>query len=278
MSGISSGPEDAPSSPAGWEGEPGSVRCPRRVASHGVVGGLIGYAALHPLSRLIYRYFDESAEFSVWDVLRTSFSLGHASMAAYFVLIGAAFGAMYGLYTCRMARLYEEVRKLSVTDELTSLCNRRCLMRWLTDEIARAKRYSGRLSLMMIDVDHFKRYNDTYGHQRGDELLRSLAERLKDSTRSTDLVARYGGEEFIVVMRETDKATALKQAERICGRIADHYFLNRDTRRGGRATISLGVAEFPADAQDVDGLIRAADAALYRAKAEGRNRAFPGGL
>jgi diguanylate cyclase (GGDEF)-like protein len=254
-----------------------SVRCTRRVAFHAVVGGLVGYAVLHPLSMLVFRYSSESGEGSVWDVLRTSFSAGHTSMAAHFTVIGAALGAVYGFHSCRTARLYEKVRRLSLTDDLTSLCNRRCLMRWLDAEIARARRYSGRLSLLMIDVDHFKQYNDTYGHQRGDELLRALAGRLRTSTRRTDLIARYGGEEFVVVMRETDKATALGQAERICGRVANHYFLDRDSRRGGRATISLGVAEFPTDARDVNGLIRAADAALYKAKAEGRNRAFPGG-
>ncbi|MHC4504185.1 MAG: GGDEF domain-containing protein [Planctomycetota bacterium] len=257
------------------EGEADSARCPRRVAAHGAVGGLAGYLALHPLSMLIHSYFEDPADFSAWRALRMSFSSEHALMAAYFVAIGVAFGAMYGLYACRTARLYEKVRRLSVTDDLTSLYNRRCLMRWLAEETARAERYARRLSLMMIDVDHFKCYNDKYGHQSGDDLLRSVAARLAGSTRSTDLVARYGGEAFVVVMPETGREQALKQAERMCGEVANHSFPNGHTQPEGKVTISLGVAEFPTDAGDPDALIRAADTALYRAKAEGRNRALP---
>jgi diguanylate cyclase (GGDEF)-like protein len=251
---------------------PERLRCARKLGFHGVAGGIAGYAMLHPLSMLIHGYFHARAGLSLWTALGDSFSPGHLSMAVYFTVVGGVSGVVHGLYACRTARLYEEVKHLSVTDELTSLFNRRYLMRWLGEEINCARGHRVRLSLTMIDVDHFKRYNDTHGHQKGDALLRALAEHLKASARKTDLVARYGGEEFVVVMPGTLDSNPLLQAERLRASVEGRSFAGRESQPGGRLTISLGVAEFPADAKDVDGLVRAADAALYRAKAEGRNR------
>ena len=135
-------------------------------------------------------------------------------------------------------------------------------------EVKRAQRYDLALSLIMIDLDHFKEFNDTYGHLEGDGLLRKIAQILKSSLRETDLVARYGGEEFSVILPETDKEGASIAAERVRKTISEQTF----GEVGAKMTISLGVASYPDDACLRADLIRQADEALYRAKREGRNR------
>lgn len=170
------------------------------------------------------------------------------------------------------ARLYEETQQQAITDPLTGLYNRRRFEERVAEEIQRARRYEHPLAMVMADIDRFKRYNDTHGHPQGDVVLQKLARLLQTSVRGTDLVARYGGEEFAILLPETSKAGALAVAEKIRAAVAGHPFPSEETQPGGRLTISLGVATFPEDVKDPAELVHRADEALYRAKAEGRNR------
>lgn len=161
---------------------------------------------------------------------------------------------------------------LALTDPLTHLLNRRALTDRLIEELERARRYSSLVTLLMVDLDHFKRINDTHGHLVGDDVLRDIAALLRAAVRSVDLVARYGGEEFVVVLPETPSAGALTFAERLRERIADHVFPDF-VPLGLRLTASIGVATYPsAGVESAEDLFARADEALYRAKAEGRDR------
>jgi diguanylate cyclase (GGDEF)-like protein len=124
----------------------------------------------------------------------------------------------------------------------------------------------------MIDIDHFKHYNDTHGHPAGDLVLRRVAEVLKGNFRKTDIVTRYGGEEFAVIMPQTDKSQAIIAAQKVWRAILEYPFPRGDTQPLGRVTISTGLASFPSEAKDETELIAKADARLYMAKNEGRNR------
>ncbi|MBC8087910.1 MAG: GGDEF domain-containing protein, partial [Phycisphaerae bacterium] len=140
-------------------------------------------------------------------------------------------------------------------------------------EMERALRYDSSMALLMIDLDHFKRVNDSYGHLVGDDVLRDVAALLTATIRTTDMVARYGGEEFLVLLPETDDAGAETFAERIRAAIESHDFGGRADQPGLSLTTSVGVATFPAARiESVEDLFARADAALYRAKADGRNR------
>lgn len=160
---------------------------------------------------------------------------------------------------------------LAHTDPLTQVLNRRALTVRLASEMERARRYDSVITFLMIDLDHFKRVNDTKGHLVGDDVLREIAALLSESIRSVDLVARFGGEEFVVVLPETGLQGATIFAERTRERIENTQFV---TAHGGvRLTVSIGVANFPApDVDSVDDLFARADEALYRAKAAGRNK------
>lgn len=169
------------------------------------------------------------------------------------------------------ARLYAEVQERAITDALTGLFNRREFRRRLNEEMGRARRFRRPLSLLMLDIDHFKAVNDTHGHPAGDEVLRVIAARVRASLRPTDHVARYGGEEFIVMQPETTPDGALATAERIRAAIAGTAVpIGLD--RAVSATISVGTASFPDNADTEEELIAAADRALYAAKESGRNR------
>lgn len=169
-------------------------------------------------------------------------------------------------------RLYREMERVSFTDPLTGVFNRRYFERFLKNEVARARRFNHTLSLAMLDVDHFKNFNDTLGHPAGDQLLRELADLLTATVRTTDIVARYGGEEFCVILPEISEDGALGFSERLRKVVASHDFRHGNIQPEGRVTISLGVATFPKDAHMVRDLIAKADAALYEAKRLGRNR------
>ena len=168
-----------------------------------------------------------------------------------------------------VARLREsrrELERLSITDDLTELYNRRYVMEALGNEVRRSRRLEHPFALLMLDVDHFKEYNDAYGHLAGDAALARVAAILKESTRDVDCAARYGGEEFVVLLPETEAQGATETAQRIQARLA------RDELVGGKLTLSVGVAQFPEDGESPDELLAGADAALYQAKREGRNR------
>ncbi len=162
---------------------------------------------------------------------------------------------------------------LAHTDPLTELLNRRALAIRLAAEMERTRRYNSPLTLLMIDLDHFKNVNDTYGHLVGDDVLQQVALLLRRSLRSVDVVARYGGEEFVVVLPETTEAGAVAFADRTRQKIELHPFPGSGPIPPPRLTASIGVATYPAPhVETVEDLFASADAALYRAKERGRNR------
>jgi diguanylate cyclase (GGDEF)-like protein len=167
-----------------------------------------------------------------------------------------------------------ELERLATRDGLTGVANRRSFDGTLNMEWRRASRESRALSLLMIDVDHFKRYNDTYGHQGGDDCLRRVAGAMSDSVkRSSDAVARYGGEEFAILLPATDPAGAGVVAERIRAAVEALRLPHSGSDIAGHVTVSIGVASATVTSDGVPTqLVGAADAALYRAKKEGRNR------
>ncbi len=171
-----------------------------------------------------------------------------------------------------LQRANERWRKLAVSDGLTGLYNHRYFQERWRREVQRARRYHETLSLMIIDVDNFKNFNDTMGHPQGDVLLKELSTLLTRSVREVDLVARYGGEEFVIVLPKTPRMDAVVLAQRVRSFVAQHPFRHRDVQPGGRLTISVGVSAFPDDGGDASEVIIAADKALYRAKHAGRDR------
>jgi diguanylate cyclase (GGDEF)-like protein len=179
--------------------------------------------------------------------------------------------ADYAAVAIEKARLFEKTQQLAITDELTGLFNRRQVLSLASNEYERSKRYNRPLSAIMIDIDQFKRINDTFGHPVGDRVLRALAACCRANLRSVDLIGRYGGEEFLVLMPETDHERALEAAERIRKQVES---MRLPTHRGQvQATISLGVSTLPiGNDLALEQLIINADDALYSAKAAGRNR------
>lgn len=162
-------------------------------------------------------------------------------------------------------RLYE----ISVSDGLTNLYNRRYLEQRLSKEISYARRFRKPLTVLMTDVDFFKKLNDTYGHQAGDQALRIVSETLTEGLRDYDVVARYGGEEFAIILLSTPRTKGASTAERLRAAVEEASIVFRGQRIP--VTISIGVATFPEDAADSDELINIADRALYEAKRRGRN-------
>jgi len=161
---------------------------------------------------------------------------------------------------------HDELERLSTTDTLTGLSNRRHLMNFLAQEMERAKRADRPFSILMLDVDHFKKYNDTHGHQAGDEVLARIGTVLRNSIRPYDCAARYGGEEFLVMLSGSSLGPARESAERIRKQVQAEQF------DAESVTISIGVAEYPSHGDTAKAVIGQADAALYEAKRAGRDR------
>jgi two-component system cell cycle response regulator len=169
------------------------------------------------------------------------------------------------------ARLVQRLKELSIRDGLTDLFNHRHTLERVTEEYSRVARYHEALSVLMIDLDHFKEVNDRYGHQAGDRVLRETAGVFKEGLRAVDLLGRYGGEEFLALLPHTGLAEAAGTAERLRRRLERHVFPVSEA--GLKITASIGVASYPAVGIDsADSLVRAADDALYQAKQAGRNR------
>lgn len=180
-------------------------------------------------------------------------------------------GCQIGLALHR-AWLYQKLQELAITDGLTGLYNRRYLEETLRKELSRADRYQLVLSVVLLDVDHFKQYNDNNGHQAGDKLLQRISAILKESTREIDVVARYGGEEFILVLPETTTEAAWEVAERIRQRVNQLTASGISDQPLGLLSISAGIATYPTHAHDSESLIKYADTGLYQAKLAGRNQ------
>ncbi len=169
-------------------------------------------------------------------------------------------------------KLYNEAKALSILDGLTGLYNRRHFEDVMMREIGRAVRHQLPLSLIFLDVDHFKHYNDRNGHQAGDALLKQISQMILQRVRSTDIVCRYGGEEITIILPHTAKANAKTVATDLMEKISAYPFSQGNHQPLGRVTVSLGVSECPTDSRDTMEVIRLADQALYRAKQNGRNR------
>jgi diguanylate cyclase (GGDEF)-like protein len=169
-------------------------------------------------------------------------------------------------------KMREEAILLSYTDDLTGIYNHRFFIQQMTIEVERQKRYSTPFSILMIDIDYFKHYNDTNGHLAGDQVLKTISLIIQHGVRLTDIVARYGGEEFVAILINAGKEEAKEIAERVRIMIAETSFLNEKEQPNGDLTVSIGVATFSPAVSTLTDLIREADNALYRAKKAGRNR------
>lgn len=182
--------------------------------------------------------------------------------------------------TRELYNLNERLQGLIIVDSLTGLYNHKYFEEILIKEMARAKRYHRPLSLLFIDIDFFKHYNDINGHERGNDVLKQLAELLRNTSRHSDtvfkitpidIVARYGGEEFVIVLPETDKNGGIIRARRLLADVRNYPFYNRESQPNGKLTVSIGVSEYPSDAQEWGDLIKKSDEALYAAKNSGRD-------
>lgn len=222
--------------------------------SVGLLAYVLGLLIVHPLDRL-----SEGAA-----------TVARGDLAVDLPVVGGGeVGKLTEVFNHMVARIREgrdALQKLSVTDGLTGLYNRRRLMETLDIEAERSQRGAGPFSVLMVDVDHFKKYNDTFGHQAGDEVLTRVAGVLREVTRQVDCAARYGGEEFLVLLPQTPLEGAAQVAERLRTKVG------AAGANGETVTVSVGVAEFPKNGDTPQRVIAAADAALYRAKADGRNR------
>lgn len=174
----------------------------------------------------------------------------------------------------RVLEAKRELERLAITDPVTMLRNHRFFQDQLKIEVARALRHGRDLSLIMLDIDHFKLFNDTHGHPTGDKLLRGVAQRLTEAVRNLDTVARYGGEEFAILLPDTPIDRAQLVAERVRQMFSNNPFVIDE--HSTLVTMSLGVASCPAHAKTATSLVEVADRALYRAKGQGRNQSVVG--
>ena len=182
-----------------------------------------------------------------------------------------AFTVAYIVKYLIKSRDFEQQYILATTDGLTELYNHRYFQEQIRMQVEQAKRYSSNFSLIIIDIDFFKKFNDTFGHQSGDAVLRQVAQTLKKNVRATDIVCRYGGEEMSIILPNTGKDEAFSTAQKICERVASKKFrLTGDKET--HVTISLGVATFPFDGDTAPAIIESADKRLYTAKNSGRNQ------
>jgi diguanylate cyclase (GGDEF)-like protein len=170
----------------------------------------------------------------------------------------------------KRALLYQRVQELAITDGLTQISSRRHYLERFNEEIERSKKFKYSFCCLMIDIDHFKRYNDRYGHLVGDAILKEVSRTIEENIRQIDLSGRYGGEEFSIVLTETGKEQAEFVAGRIRQAIENKYIKVYDEKL--KVTISIGISVFPEDGKSIETLIDKADSALYQAKQTGRNR------
>jgi len=216
--------------------------------------------------------FNEMAE----RIEQHSKGLEHEVKKATAELI-AANERLSGMAT-ELSEANRRLEDLATVDAMTGLRNFRYFQAFLDREVRRSLRTGSPISLLMIDVDHFKSYNDAYGHPAGDDVLRQVAKMLKSRLRGIDLPARYGGEEFAVVLLDTPKDRAIGVAEELRATIEHTPIPNEETQPGGKLTISVGVATSPSDSRSVEDLVKCADEALYEAKRGGRNRVASWGI
>ncbi len=231
---------------------------------------------------------------SVVSRVSSAFTASLMSLSTYFIYILISYYAMkfgnlwleviYPLifsifaFTCAYiikylikSRDFELQYKLATTDGLTELYNHRYFQEQIRMQVEQSKRYNTSFSLIIIDIDFFKKFNDTFGHQSGDAVLRGVAQTLKRNVRATDIVCRYGGEEMSIILPNTPKGEAFSTAQKICSRVAEKNF-KLSNGKETNVTISLGVSTYPADGESAVEIIEAADKRLYNAKNNGRNQ------
>lgn len=172
-------------------------------------------------------------------------------------------------------KMYEEKTKLALIDGLTGLYNRSYMNKVLSRETKRSKRHGGIFSVLFIDIDNFKKFNDTYGHLAGDRVLTHVSKILYIQSREEDVVTRYGGEEFVIVLPHTTKNAAVILAERLRKKIQAIKTIPRSKTKMPKITISGGISEFPTDSTNTKDLLSCADRALFLAKEKGKNRISP---
>lgn len=182
--------------------------------------------------------------------------------------------ASFAALAIHNARLHNKTKLLAITDGLTGLHNHRYFHQVFGHELSRAKRYGSSLALIMLDVDDFKRFNDTFGHAAGDRILATIGTTIAQSLRGVDTAFRYGGEEFVVLLPETNLDHALHVAERLRMQVERETADAIDSQQVGGVTVSIGVAAYPENGSSREKLFSVADKLLYRAKGEGKNRVY----
>jgi len=240
-----------------WSWEGGSVRLSRSftAAVFGMYGGLLlARAALALVGRSVGGVFD----FDSLQVLTFLFAL------TFLCLWSGGFVVMVS------QRLYQDLLELATVDFLTQLLTRRAMYQALESEISRCERGGPCFALMLVDVDHFKSVNDTFGHQMGDRVLQHIAQTLKGALRRQDVIGRWGGEEFLAMLPLTDKRKAMQAGERLRATVEAASLIDRGQPIA--CTVSIGVAAYGEDGDSLGSLLSTADTALYRAKSAGRNR------
>ena len=223
-----------------------------------VVIAVVGYWLTALIARPLRRLTSAAAQVSAGD-LPVELPAGGGGEVGYLTQV-------FNTMVESLRKHHDELERLSTTDTLTGLSNRRHLMNLLAQEIERAKRADRPFSILMLDVDHFKKYNDSHGHQAGDEVLARIGTVLRNSIRPYDCAARYGGEEFLVMLSGSSLDPARESAERIRKQVQAQQF------DAESVTISIGVAEYPSHGDTAKAVIGQADAALYEAKRAGRDR------
>ena len=229
-------------------------------------------AHVHSDARVAAGYFcvPMSAQGSVLGVVHLELGPGHVDGQGDRLRLLSVLADQLALALANL-KLRDSLRDQSIRDYLTGLYNRRFLEESLERDLARAKRTRQPLAVLMLDVDHFKRFNDQFGHEAGDMVLSALGKTIKESCRRNDLPCRFGGEEFTVVLSDAAGDAALQWAERLLAKVRE-LEVNTVTQSVGRITLSAGVACYPEHGDDMETLLRAADAALYQAKHSGRDR------
>jgi len=246
------------------------------------IGGLIGFFVIHPCAMITaHLMFQPKIEsnYSLVDVILTEFakifSLQMLPWGLSFALISALCGLFFGRnrqMTHALRKSEQKFRKLSITDDLTRIYNSRHFSNRLKSEIERTNRYAHPLSLLILDLDNFKNYNDQYGHVAGDEVLAKTGKILRESLRESDSAYRYGGEEFTVILPETRGDEAVHFAERIRQRIEkDAFVIGRNNSLP--VTASIGIAQYKSGEQ-ISAFIKRTDDNMYTAKRQGKNQVF----
>ena len=203
-------------------------------------------------------------------LFRIAFDNESIELIKYLGLLFSVFGLIYTLRTSQNnTKLIDVLKDEAMHDGMTGLLNHKFFEKRLDEEIERSNRYNETMTLLFLDLDNFKRINDTHGHQYGDYVLKITASIIQDNVRNIDIVSRYGGEEFSVVLVNADKKVSLKTAERIRKEIENFKFNQKNIKE--RLTISIGMGEFPSDANNKEDIIKYSDSKMYIAKKDGKN-------